>query len=148
MIRNRLNHWHGVSPMNQVRRPGQPDAPGVDFRVGSIQPRVSAVERFRENHDIAHVRLTDERNSLDSLKIVCLSQPDAHPKSGIRTVSNVVLAGNGTNSRVLDTVFFVNCEINFGGRDHKRPGICLELVAVIASCDSDNRSSVSLVRTK
>ena len=148
MIRNRLDHWHRITPVNQVRRPGQPDAPGVDFRVGPIEPCVAAIEGVRKNHDIAHVCLTDQRHSLDCSKIARFCQTNAHAKPGVSAVSNIMLIGDGANSRIFDPVFLVHCEFGFAGWHHERLGICLKLVTVIAPCDTDNRSSITQVRAE
>src|SRR5258708_1123302 len=61
VILHRPHDEPGFAPKDQIRRVGNPDRPGRDFRVGTVEPRVQSIELLRKDYDVAIVSLGDER---------------------------------------------------------------------------------------
>ena len=113
-----------------------------------IKSCVKSVKGLRKNHDVTHIGLTDYRQSINRFKVASDRKSNSHTESGIDAIGNEVLVTDCRDSRILDTIFLIDCKFALAGWLHERLGICTKCVTIIASCDANNRSPVAQVRTK
>src|SRR3974377_2520270 len=112
MIRFRFHDELGLAPEAKIRRIGNPDGPWQHFRMGTVQPGIEAVELLGKNHDVAIVRLRDERKPLHFSEVRGLGEGHPDSTSRVGAVGDDVLPFQQGHAWILDAELFI---------DRKRP---------------------------
>src|SRR6185312_5175046 len=73
----------------------------------TVKPHIQSGKSFGKDHDVPVVRFCDKRESIHVPEVLCLSQSDPHPVSGIGTVGDDVLTFNLTHTWIFHAELFI-----------------------------------------
>jgi hypothetical protein len=123
----------GLAPKTQIGRIGNPDGPGGDFGMGTVEAGIEPIKLLGEDHYIAIVGLGDERESFHAGEVLGLGEGNADAIARVGAVGDEVLAIQQGHAGVFDAELFICAR-----RGEKGLGIGGEVESVGAAGQTDD----------